>query len=226
MLDLGEQEYFVGYQEAADWSGMTVTGITQLARSGAIPKTKVGSTVYIPRKPFEQYLIENSKHPDPWPDKSVPHVVDPVPVVGFDTSNLSSQQIGNAGEHLSAFYVCMAGATVSLVDRRGMDHFVRLPNGRMLALEVKTTRRPELHLKGNGTKYPIFKFNIRRKDADWFCLLDLSTNICLFRSKESLCSGPTVHVIPDHFTVFNMNRTLTEMFRAFDCEPEPILERD
>jgi len=222
MLDLGEQEYFVGYQEAAEWSGLTVSAIRHLGDRGYFQKTKVGRTVYIPREPFERYLIENSKHPDPWPDKSIPHIVDPVPLIGADLSKLSDQQIGNAGEHLSAFYVCMAGATVSLVDRRGMDHFVRLPNGRMLALEVKTTRG--LQLRHDG--YDNFSFTVQRRDADWFCLLDLSTNLCLFRAKDELCKSERVTSFPHHFTTFNMNRTLTEMFRAFDCEPEPILEQD
>jgi len=226
MLDLGEQEYFVGYQEAADWSGLSANAVRHLGDRGVIPKTKVGRTVYIPREPFESYLIENSKHPDPWPDKSIPHIVDPVPLMGVDMSKLSDNHIGNAGEHLSAYYVCMAGATVSLVDRRGMDHFVRLPNGRMLALEVKTTRGVCQLITGNKTSVEYLRYRIRRKDADWFCLLDLSTNICLFKSTDELSTGRDTYLSPIHFTTFNMNRTLTEMFRAFDCEPEPILEQD
>jgi len=169
----------------------------------------------INRKSLEDTLIKRGIHPDPWPDASVPEIVKPVPVLYY-TDHLRNDQIGNVGEHLVAYYLSFAGASVSLVDRRGMDHFVRLTNGAMFALEVKTTSKPST--RGNC------RFNTQRLDADWFSFLDLSTNIVIFRRREGLSSGKGVEAIPyKFFTSFYMNQSIQQLFDYYGAEPDPII---
>jgi hypothetical protein len=214
MLDLGEQEVFVGYKEAAEWSGMSVDSLKALASRGKVPRTTVGGTSYIPRRPLEEYLLEANKHPDPWPDKSIPRLIRPGG--GYeDPYQLSDEQVGNSGENLASFILGAAGATVSLVVRTGMDHFVRLPNGGMFALEVKTTRGPyHLERKPRWSTY-FCGYKVQRRDAEWFCFVDLSSNLCLFKSREDLPKYSKVHITTSHFTEFHMHRTFVEMCGSF-----------
>jgi hypothetical protein len=156
----------------------------------------------------ERYLVEQGNHPDSWPDQGVPKVVDPIPVLG-STDNLRSDQIGNVGEHLVAYYLSFAGASVSLVDRRGMDHFVRMPNGSMFALEVKTASKAADRS---------VKFVCERRDADWFGLLDLSTNVVIFKPAEEVRS----RLAHKFFTPFYMNRSIQRLFNYYGDEPDPI----
>jgi len=173
----------------------------------------------INRKSLEAALIKRGTHPDPWPDPSVPEIVKPVPVL-YSTDHLRCDQIGNVGEHLVAYYLSFAGASVSLVDRRGMDHFVRLPNGDMFALEVKTVSKPLTRSEKNT----FCQFNTRRLDADWFSFLDLSTNIVIFRRREELTSCRATEKIPKRFfTSFYMNQSIQQLFDYYGAEPDPII---
>jgi len=188
-------------------------------RAGDPSKPLSSSNPYrINRKSLDDALIKRGMHPDPWPDASVPEIVKPVPVL-YSTDHLRSDQIGNVGEHLVAYYLSFAGASVSLVDRRGMDHFVRLTNGQMFALEVKTVSMPVIKSEKN-----IFcHFTTNRLDADWFSFLDLSTNIVIFRRCEDLTPGKYAEKIPHKFfTPFYMNKSLMDLFDYYGAEPDPV----
>jgi len=171
----------------------------------------------INRQSLEDALIERAMHSDPWPDRSVQEIVKPVPVL-YSTNHLRSDQLGNVGEHLVAYYLSFTGASVSLVDRRGMDHFVRLTNGAMFALEVKTTSKPTRE-KGAYCRY-----TTQRLDADWFALLDLSTNIFLLRHRDELRGSTESECIPHKFfTPFYMNQSIQQLFEYYGAKPDPVM---
>jgi len=168
---------------------------------------------------LENYLIQRGSHPDAWPDPAVQNIADPLPVM-YPTEHLRRDQIGNVGEHLVAYYLTFAGASVSLVDRRGMDHFVRMPNGSMFALEVKTRSTPD---QDQGKKALHSHFKTSRLDADWFAFLDLSTNVVLFRRLGSTSTQKSSEAIPHKFfTPFYMNQSLQNLFHHYGAEPDPL----
>lgn len=213
--------------EASEEFNVHKTSIQHWANSGEVearpadPSRPIATNnpYHINRKSLEAALVNRGTHPDPWPDPSVPEIVKPVPAL-YSTDHLRADQVGNVGEHLVAYYLSFAGASVSLVDRRGMDHFVRLPNGSMFALEVKTISKPYTR----SEKGIVCQFTTRRLDADWFSFLDLSTNIVLFRRREELSSGASNEKIPQRFfTSFYMNKSIKELFECYDAEPDPII---
>jgi len=220
-------EWITGTHAAAEKFNTTAKTICKWIRSGEVEgrardpakPLHAYNPYQINRQSLEDALIKRGMHPDPWPDASVPEIVKPVPVL-YSTDHLRTDQIGNVGEHLVAYYLSFAGASVSLVDRRGMDHFVRLTNGQMFALEVKTASRPAIRSEKN-----IFcHFTTKRLDADWFSFLDLSTNIVIFRRREDLTPAKGAEKIPHRFfTSFYMNQSIQQLFDYYGAEPNPII---
>jgi len=221
-------EWITGSRAAANSFNFPKSSVDDLVRSGEVkacltdPSTAPSwdNPHLINRKSLEEALIKRGRHPDPWPDPSVPEIVKPVPVL-YSTDHLRSDQIGNVGEHLVAYYLSFAGASVSLVDRRGMDHFVRLPNGSMFALEVKTTSKP--YKDERRVTATECRFTTRRMDADWFSFLDLSTNTVIFRRREDLSPKPKEAIPHRFFTSFYMNQSIQQLFDYYGAEPDPII---
>jgi hypothetical protein len=227
-----EEEWIEGTRRAAEMFGISSSIVRKWSTTGKIevcPKdlskpVNTQNPYLINLQSLENVLIEKAMHPDPWPDKSVQEIVKPVPVL-YSTDHLRRDQIGNVGEHLVAYYLSFAGASVSLVDRRGMDHFVRLPNGAMFALEVKTASKPyEYSSSRSRSTTTACAFATRRLDADWFSFLDLSTNIVLFRLQEELSTFKEKETISHKFfTPFYMNQSIKRLFEYYGAEPDPVM---
>jgi hypothetical protein len=215
-----DEASWITVKEAGERFGTHKVTTLRLARNGILRFSRLHldrptsrtNPILIWSTDLEEYLIEEGRHPDSWPDQRVPKIVGPLSVFGH-TNALRSDQVGNVGEFLVAYYLSFAGVSVSLVDRRGMDHFVRMPNGSMFALEVKTASKPKVS-GGERT----LSFGCRRLDADWFAFLDLSTNVFILRPVEEV--GDTL--AHKFFTPFYMNQSIQRLFNHYGDEPHPI----
>ena len=224
----GLPEWFESVVEAQKYFGCSDHAVARWVQSGEVegglkdPSRKASkhNPRRVNRKSLEEALIRKGMHPDEWPDPTVQRWVDPIPPMA-SADHLRADQVGNVGEHLVAYYLSFCNASVSLVDRRGMDHFVRLPNGEMFALEVKTASKPVPAYKGADALR--CWFGISRTDADWFALLDLSTNIFLLRKKEEFSVDRNYSVPHRFFTPFYMNQSIQRLFESYGCEPEPVV---
>lgn len=88
-----------------------------------------------------------------------------------------SSRIGRLGELLTMYHLERHGIDCVLVDREYADIWIRLPDGSIWSVQVKTTRRPP----DEGDKHgPRYRFRIEdRANVDLFSLVALDVGVVL-----------------------------------------------
>ena len=106
-----------------------------------------------------------------------------------------TNKIGRVGEFFVAYVLERHGVECHHVDRFGMDLWCRLPDGRLVTIEVKTctgTRR-------SGPRRPTYLFTTNSRTADWYAFVALDIERVLFVPMHEV-TAMTLRIKPHNFT--------------------------
>jgi len=106
-----------------------------------------------------------------------------------------TNKIGRVGEFFVAYVLERHGVECHHVDRFGMDLWCRLPDGRLVTIEVKTctgTRR-------SGPRRPAYLFTTNSRTADWYAFVALDIERVLFVPMHEV-TAMTLRIKPHNFT--------------------------
>ena len=104
-------------------------------------------------------------------------------------------KIGRVGEFFVAYVLERHGVECHHVDRFGMDLWCRLPDERLVTVEVKTctgTRR-------SGPRRPAYLFTTNSRTADWYAFVALDIERVLFVPMHEV-TAMTMRIKPHNFT--------------------------
>ena len=104
-------------------------------------------------------------------------------------------KIGRVGEFFVAYVLERHGVECHHVDRFGMDLWCRLPDERLVTVEVKTctgTRR-------SGPRRPAYLFTTNSRTADWYAFVALDIERVLFVPMHEV-TAMTLRIKPHNFT--------------------------
>ncbi len=111
-----------------------------------------------------------------------------------------TQALGRAGEYLAASIFEQHGIITTHVDVYGSDLWCRTPSGRMVSVQVKTTRR----IWVEGDRAPNrYSFNLRWTEewaADVYCLLALEDRVFRLFSAAEMPKASTKRVPKNQMT--------------------------
>ena len=87
-----------------------------------------------------------------------------------------TSKIGRVGEFFVAYVLERHGVECHHVDRFGMDLWCRLPNERLVTVEVKTSTGA----RRRGGHRPAYFFSTNSRNADWYAFVALDIERVLF----------------------------------------------
>ena len=87
-----------------------------------------------------------------------------------------TNKIGRVGEFFVAYVLERHGVECHHVDRFGMDLWCRLPNERLVTVEVKTSTGA----RRRGGHRPAYFFSTNSRNADWYAFVALDIERVLF----------------------------------------------
>jgi hypothetical protein len=111
------------------------------------------------------------------------------------------EQTGRAGEFLAAYILENNGAECHRVDRRGSDLWVKLPNGKLVTVQVKTAAKALVPKKGKpeAKRSSYYRYHTGTLcNADWYIFVALDLELIrLMPAKE--VTGAGVNMSPHSF---------------------------
>lgn len=90
------------------------------------------------------------------------------------------EQIGRAGEFLAAYILESNAAECHRVDRRGSDLWVKLPNGKLVTVQVKTATKALVPKKGKpeAKRSSYYRYHTGTLcNADWYIFVALDLEL-------------------------------------------------
>jgi len=106
-----------------------------------------------------------------------------------------TNKIGRVGEFFVAYVLERHGVECHHVDRFGMDLWCRLPDGRLVTVEVKTATGA----RGRGAHLPNYFFSTNSRNADWYALVALDIERVLFVPMHEVTAA-SLRIKPYDFT--------------------------
>ena len=106
-----------------------------------------------------------------------------------------TSKIGRVGEFFVAYVLERQGVECHHVDRFGMDLWCRLPDHRLVTVEVKTCTSP----RRRGAHLPNYYFSTNTRTADWYALVALDIEQVLFIPMHEI-RATTLRIKPYDFT--------------------------
>jgi len=106
-----------------------------------------------------------------------------------------TSKIGRVGEFFVAYVLERHGVECHHVDRFGMDLWCRLPNERLVTVEVKTSTEA----RRRGAHRPTYLFTTNSRNADWYAFVALDIEQVLFVPMHEV-TAMTLRVKPRDFT--------------------------
>lgn len=107
-----------------------------------------------------------------------------------------TNKIGRVGEFYVAYVLERQGVECHHVDRFGMDLWCRLPNERLVTVEVKTCTTP----RRRGAHRQNYYFSTNSRNADWYALVALDIERVMFIPMYEI-TAKTLRIQPCDFTV-------------------------
>ena len=96
------------------------------------------------------------------------------------TTQAEKEQTGRAGEFLAAYILESNGVECHRVDRRGDDLWCKLPNGRLVTVQVKTAAKALVPKKGNpeAKRSSYYRYHTGTLcNADWYIFVALDLEL-------------------------------------------------
>ena len=137
------------------------------------------------------------------------------------TAPADRHQLGRAGEYLAAYILEANGVECHRVDRRGDDLWCKLPNGRLVTVQVKATKRPVVPrssgMKGERSTY--YRFHTDTVcEADWYIFVALDLELIrLMPSSEVIHKNTSI--APRQF---NANAQAADLALFLDQPKVPV----
>ena len=96
------------------------------------------------------------------------------------------------------------------MNRDGSDLWAKVRET-IITIEVKSASKPTL--QNRVVVLPTYNFNLRRRDADWFCFVALDRQLVIMRPRSELIVK-TVRFKPFEFNEQNQRRTIEELLNS------------
>lgn len=106
-----------------------------------------------------------------------------------------TSKIGRVGEFFVAYVLERHGVECHHVDRFGMDLWCRLPDERLVTVEVKTCTSPRIR----GAHLPNYYFSTNSRNADWYALVALDIERVVFIPMHKI-AAKSLRIKPRDFT--------------------------
>jgi hypothetical protein len=119
-------------------------------------------------------------------------------------------EIGRRGEFLASYILESHGVECHHVNRDGSDLWAKVGET-IFTIEVKSASRPTM--QNRAVVLPTYNFNLRRRDADWFCFVALDRQLVIMRPRSELIVK-TVRFKPFEFNEQNQRRTIEELLNS------------
>jgi hypothetical protein len=123
---------------------------------------------------------------------------------------VNRHEIGRRGEFLASYILESHGVECHHVNRDGSDLWAKVRET-IITIEVKSASKPTL--QNRVVVLPTYNFNLRRRDADWFCFVALDRQLVIMRPRSELIVK-TVRFKPFEFNEQNQRRTIEELLNS------------
>lgn len=134
------------------------------------------------------------------------------------TNQAMKEQTGRAGEFLAAYILESNGVECHRVDRRGDDLWCKLPNGRLVTIQVKAATKALIPKKGKpeAKRSSYYRFHTGTLcKADWYIFVALDLELIrLMPASEVNSSGAN---LPPH--AFNPQAQAADLAVFLSTEP-------
>ena len=111
------------------------------------------------------------------------------------------EQTGRAGEFLAAYILESNGVECHRVDRRGDDLWCKLPNGRLVTVQVKTAGKASIPRKGEAkaSRSSYYRYHTGTLcGADWYIFVALDLELIRLMPASEV-TGVGVNLSPHSF---------------------------
>lgn len=111
------------------------------------------------------------------------------------------EQTGRAGEFFAAYILERSNLECHRVDRRGSDLWVKLPNGKLVTVQVKTAAKASIPRKGspNAKRSSYYRYHTGTLcNADWYIFVALDLELIRLMPASEVTGG-SVNMSPHSF---------------------------
>ena len=117
------------------------------------------------------------------------------------TTQAEKEQTGRAGEFLAAYILENSGVECHRVDRRGDDLWCKLPNGKLVTVQVKTAAKALVPKKGRpeAKRSSYYRYHTGTLcNADWYIFVALDLELIRLMPASEV-TGAGVNLSPHSF---------------------------
>jgi hypothetical protein len=117
------------------------------------------------------------------------------------TNQAQKEQTGRAGEFLAAYILESNGVECHRVDRRGDDLWCKLPNGRLVTVQVKAAANAKIPKLGkpNAPRSAYYRYHTGTLcNADWYIFVALDLELIRLMPASEV-NGSSMNLSPHSF---------------------------